>query len=69
MCIICKDWQAGKLTDREAFRAIGELLGTDDEEKRRHLFELSDRILEEGDPLPEWDEEVDGQWWDENHED
>jgi len=67
MCTICKHWQEGKLTDREAFRAIGELLDTKDEKMRRHLFDLSDRILEKGDPLPEWDEEVDGQWWNDHN--
>lgn len=48
MCLICKDWQSGRLTKREAFRALNEMLiSPSDEEKKLHLFELSDRLMED----------------------
>lgn len=46
MCALCKDWNLGKLTSKEAFRNIGEILISADDEERDHLFELSNKILD-----------------------
>ena len=45
------------MTSEEAFSAIGEMLSNEkDEEKINHLFELSDKVLDQEDPFDEWDE-------------
>jgi len=46
MCILCKDWELGKLTSKEAFRNIGEILISANDKELDHLFELSNRILD-----------------------
>lgn len=68
MCVVCKDWELGKLTAKEAFRNLGELINsTEDREERRHLFDLSNQLLDEEVPLNETDEELDAQWHKETH--
>ena len=68
MCIICKEWQAGKLTSQEAFRAIGEFISSaEDMEEKKHLFELSDKILDKDLPS-NVDSGLDDSWWKETHE-
>lgn len=68
MCLVCVEWQAGKLTAKEAYRNIGEMVNAeDDEEKREHLFELSNRLLDAEVPFDETDKDVDGMWWDKTH--
>jgi hypothetical protein len=58
MCMICSDWELKKMTDREAFSAIGEVLASEaNEAARDHLFELSSKILDKTDPYNEQKEE------------
>ena len=45
MCLVCKEWQAGKLTSKEALDALGELIDTDINGKE-HYFEVADKILD-----------------------
>jgi len=57
MCKICSEWQLGKMTDKEAFRAIGETIQDENDDNRQHLFELSERIVSKGDTYKEWSED------------
>lgn len=64
MCRICVEWELGKLTTKEAFRNLGELINsTDDEETKDHLFDLSNKLLDEEVPYEERDQELEGQWY------
>ena len=46
MCLVCIEWQKGNLTNDEALRNIGEMVGTTNQksEERRHYFELAEKI-------------------------
>lgn len=69
MCIICVEWEAGKLTSKEAFRNIGEVVVKSDAEAK-HFFDLTDRILEKDlGAMKDLDEELDAAWHSETHED
>lgn len=49
MCIVCVQWERGKLTNREAFRAVQEFIQTDREnqpEEVSHWFEVQNKISE-----------------------
>jgi hypothetical protein len=48
MCIICLDWQKGKMTDDEALRALSEMVNIDPESKKPdyHYYQEIDRILD-----------------------
>jgi hypothetical protein len=62
MCIICKDWEKGKMTNREALRAIGEV-GMSDPSQVAHLLELSDKIISKEVPDPSnSNAELDEEW-------
>lgn len=61
MCKICVEWEAGKLTAKEAYRNIGEVVVKSNEEAN-HLFALSDRILEKEMGPSEQDEELNAAW-------
>jgi hypothetical protein len=63
MCLICLDWQKGNMTSKEAFSAINEIVSTEkDETKLKHIFELSNKILEKEAPYSEWDEDLHGHY-------
>lgn len=69
MCIICIEWEKGKLTTKEAYRNMGEALSTtEDEAVRNHLFELSEKLLESELPTSESDEEIDKAWHKETYD-
>lgn len=70
MCLICVEWQSGKLTSKEAFKNIGELIMDEDkpQEERNHLFDLSDKILEKDLGQVATDDEMDEAWYKETHE-
>lgn len=73
MCIVCKDWQSGKLTSREAMRNLGELIGmkgeADLDPKIRHYYEAVEKIIDKEVPMPENDEELNHNWQEETQED
>jgi hypothetical protein len=59
-CYICSEYELGKLTEQEAFRALGEILQTEtDEEVRNHLFGLSEKILDNQVDFQDLDEDTD----------
>lgn len=51
MCIICIEWEKGKMTNNEAKRALHEMV-TDDVEKNKHLqdvwYKIEENELNEG---------------------
>lgn len=69
MCIICKDWELGKLTSKEAFKNLGEMMeaAKNDAEESKHLFEVYEKILDKEVPISDNDEELNKNWHDENH--
>ena len=70
MCVICTEWQMGKLTSKEAMRNLGEILvNAEDEQIREHLFDLSNKIIDSEFPETLVNEELDSKWWQETHED
>jgi hypothetical protein len=47
MCIVCKEWNSGKLTKKEAMNALSELINfEDDREKIIHYYDTLERIEE-----------------------
>lgn len=69
MCIICTEWQKQKLTSKEAFRAIGEILHTSkDESQVEHLRDLSEKILQSEVPETQSNQEADEAWWKYTHQ-
>lgn len=48
MCVICLEWQKGKLTDKEALRAFAEMANLDPNEAKPdyHYYEMIDKILD-----------------------
>lgn len=70
MCIVCKDWELGKLTNKEAFRNLGEMIASAEEEgEKNHLIETYEKILDKELPVTDNDEELNKSWHDENHGD
>ena len=55
MCIVCVEWEKGKLTNQEALRALGEMIvgHGESEESIAHYFDTSDKILDKEVPLEE----------------
>lgn len=69
MCVVCKEWQAGKLTSKEALNNLGELINAAGEEgvETMHYWEVTSKILDKEVPVGESDEELDKSWHDEIH--
>lgn len=67
MCIVCTEWQAGKLTNKEALHNLGELIGTETGAKSSHYYKVVDEVMEDemgGTPV---DQELDIAWHRETH--
>jgi hypothetical protein len=69
MCSICDDWKSKKITSKEAFERVSDALNNSNDEKTRHLMELSAIILDKDVPMKERDEELEKKWSEENRED
>ena len=69
MCMLCVEWEKQKMTGKEAFRAIGEMLIGADKEKTKHLMALSDKVLQKEVPMSETNPELDKNWTDNYYED
>lgn len=68
MCKICVEWENNRLTNKEAFGAIGEMINTSkDESQVGHLKDLSERILDKELPNVGTNTEVDEAWWEFTH--
>ena len=70
MCILCTEWERERLTSKEAFRAIGEMISTSkDKDQVKHLKELSEKIIQKEVPLNDTDDQADQDWWNHSYED
>lgn len=65
MCIICLEWEKQKLTNKEAFKAIGEMINP---QNQKHLEELSEKILTKEVPMAETNVAADEEFWNATHE-
>lgn len=56
MCVVCFEYEKGKLTSKEAMDALVEMLESEnDEDKVQHLFELANKIVDKDESFKEWD--------------
>jgi hypothetical protein len=62
MCKICVDWEKGKMTSKEAMRAIGEVIGTVEGDENEHFIRLAEKIVNKEVPFKDADAELDGEW-------
>lgn len=70
MCYLCIEWEKQRMTSKEAFRAIGEILHTSkDKNELAHVRELSEKILSSEVPETESNPQMDEDWWNSTHED
>jgi hypothetical protein len=61
MCIICTEWEKGKMTSTEALRAAGEMMG--DKASVEHVREVVNKIMEKESPSgSDQDVEIDEEW-------
>ena len=69
MCIICKEWELGKLTSKEALRNLGEMIlsSNDNKENPDHYYEISEKILDKEVPMMDTEEEMDD-WQEEDND-
>jgi hypothetical protein len=53
MCIVCTEWNAGKMSSKEALANIGEMIGdpNNTEEYVEHLLGLSNKIVDKEVPF------------------
>lgn len=65
MCVICIQLAKGKITHKEAFRAMGEIINP---ENQKHLEEVADNILNQEVPMKDTDPEADKEFWNLTHE-
>ncbi len=67
MCMICKDWELGKLTSKEALRNLGEVMREANKSSRAHYDDVVEKILNKEVPVGESDDELDKNWHEETH--
>lgn len=65
MCIICIEWEKGKMTSKEAFKAIGETMNP---KTQKHLEDLSEKILSKEVPLTETNADAEEAFWNATHQ-
>lgn len=60
ICIICKEWELGKLNNKEALRNLGELIqsNNDNNQDNQHYFEVVEKILDKEEPFIDNEEEL-----------
>jgi len=46
MCNVCKDWEIGKLTNKEAWRNLEEMVGDNLSQMDEHSLELANKIVD-----------------------
>jgi hypothetical protein len=62
MCIICKEWEKGKMTSKEALRAAGEIMYGTNEKDAKHAADLIEKIMVKEVPESQSDPEMDAEW-------
>jgi hypothetical protein len=65
MCVLCIEWEKGKMTSKEAFGAMQEIISTVSD--KNHLIELTNKILASDTPTDERDHEFEKQWSEETY--
>lgn len=59
MCIVCTEWEKGKLTNKEALRALGEM----GKEDPSHIIEVASKIMDKEVPAgTDQDADMDAEW-------
>jgi len=67
--MLCVEWEKQKITSREAFGAINEMLSTTKDKKQvKHLQDLSEKIISAEVPETKADEELEKSWSDETYQ-
>ena len=66
MCIVCKEWKAGKLNNKEAIFALGELMSAASGKQMAHYSKVLDKIMEKEVPVGESDSDLDKLWQEES---
>lgn len=72
MCLVCVEWQSGKLTNKEALRNLGEMIRVEDRdngEDNGHYYKVVDDIMDKELGVSTSDSEIDAAWHKETHED
>lgn len=70
MCVVCLDWEKGKLTSKEALRNLGEMIqSSSKEEEAVHYFEVVEKIMDKEVPEVSSDGDLDKKWHEQNYED
>lgn len=67
MCIVCLEWEKGKLTAKEALNNLGELMQGASLAGKAHYDDVVEKILDKEVPVSHADEELDQKWHDEMH--
>jgi len=73
MCIVCKDWELGKLTSKEALANLGEMISTagstgGDQVNIDHYWDIVAKVMDKEVPMEDRDEGMDKTWFEETHE-
>lgn len=68
MCVICKEWQSGKLTTQEALRNLGELMVSASLAGKAHYDDVVEEIMNKEVPMALVDEELDQKWHEETYD-
>lgn len=57
MCVVCVDWEKGKMTSEEALRALGEIITAngEDNKENQHYWDTADKILDKEVPSGDTD--------------
>lgn len=67
MCKVCVEWEAGKLTNKEALDSLGTLIKSSKRKESLHYLSVVDKILDKEVPMSDTDEELDRKWHEETH--
>jgi hypothetical protein len=55
-CIVCLEFEKGKLTSKEALSNLGEMINDNStKEEIEHYFEAANKIMDKEIPFEEWD--------------
>lgn len=65
MCMLCIEWEKQRITSKEAFKAIGEMMTP---QTQKHLEELSEKILQKEVPMVDTDKDVEEAFWNSTHD-
>lgn len=64
MCMLCVEWEKQRITSKEAFKAIGEMITPTTKE---HLQELAERIIQKEVPETQTNKDAEEAFWNATH--